>query len=108
MERGSVLKAALYMGALSLLLIWLPLLGPIVAGVVGGRAARTVAKALIASVIPSIVLGAGLFAILDAMELPVIGAASGVGLFLFILIGDVPMMIAAAVTAAATPESPSR
>lgn len=108
MEKGSVLKAALYMGALSLLLIWLPVLGPIVAGVAGGRAARTVAKALVASVIPSILLGVGLFAILNAFELPVIGALSGIGIFIFILIGDIPMMIAAAAAAATTPDASPR
>lgn len=104
MERGSVLKAALLMGVISLLLIWLPIIGPVVAGVVGGRAARTVGKALVASVIPSIVLGAGLFAILTAFELPFVGAVSGLAVFLFILIGDIPMMIAAAAVAAVTPD----
>lgn len=105
MERGSVLKAALYMGVISLLLIWLPLIGPIVAGIVGGKAARTVGKALVAAIIPSILLGAGLFAVLNAFDLPLIGALSGIGVFLFILIGDIPMIIAAAAVAAVTPDA---
>lgn len=105
MERGSVLKAALYMGVISLLLIWLPIVGPVVAGVVGGKAARTVGKALLASVIPSIVLGLGLFFILDAFDLPLIGTLSGIAVFLFVLIGDIPMIIAAAAVAAVTPDS---
>jgi hypothetical protein len=93
MERGSVIKAALYMGVILLLLIWLPIVGPVVAGIVGGRAARTVGKALVASVIPSVVLGIALFAILNAFDLPLIGALSGIALFLFVLVGDVPMAI---------------
>lgn len=105
MERGSVAKAALYMGAISLVLIWLPVIGPIVAGIVGGKAARTVGKAIVAAIIPSILLGAGLFAILNAFDLPLIGALSGIGIFLFILIGDIPMIIAAAAVAAVTPDS---
>lgn len=107
MERGSVLKAAFYMGVISLLLIWLPILGPVVAGVVGGRVARTVGKALVASVVPSILVAAALFAILNAFDLPLIGALSGVAVFLFILIGDIPMAIAAAAVAAMTPDSAS-
>lgn len=95
------------MGAISLLLIWLPLLGPIAAGVVGGRVARTVGKALIASVIPSILLGVGLFAILNAFDLPLLGALSGIGVFIFVLIGDIPMMITAAAVAALTPDHPA-
>lgn len=105
MDKGSVLKAALYMGAISLLLIWLPFIGPIVAGIVGGKAARTVGKAVVASLIPSVILGVGLFALLNAFELPLVGALSGIGLFVFILIGDIPMMIAAAAVAAVTPDS---
>ena len=104
MEKGSVLKAALYMGVISLLLIWLPIVGPVVAGIAGGRAARTVGKALLASVIPSVLLGAGLFMILNAFDLPLVGALSGVAVFLFILIGDIPMAIAAAAVAAVTPD----
>ncbi|MDP9069247.1 MAG: hypothetical protein M3N53_13005 [Actinomycetota bacterium] len=105
MERGSVIKAALYMSLISLLLIWLPIVGPIVAGIVGGKIARTVGKALVASIVPSVLVAAALFAILNAFELPLIGAVSGVAVFLFILVGDIPMAIAAAAVAAATPDS---
>lgn len=106
-ERGSVIKAALYMSVISLLLIWLPIVGPVVAGIAGGKAARTVGKALLASVIPSILVGAALFAILNAFELPLIGALSGIAVFVFVLVGDIPMAIAAAAVAAVTPDSSS-
>lgn len=106
MERGgSVMKAALYMGVISLLLIWLPIVGPVLAGIAGGRAARTVGKALVASIIPSLVLGGAMFAILNAFDLPLIGTLSGIAVFLFVLIGDIPMAIAAAAVAAVTPDS---
>lgn len=104
MERGSVLKAAFLMGVISLLLIWLPIIGPVIAGIVGGRAARTVGKALVASIVPSVLVAGALFAILNAFELPLIGALSGLAVFLFILIGDIPMAIAAAAVAAVTPD----
>lgn len=104
MERGSVLKAAFLMGVISLLLIWLPIVGPVIAGIVGGRAARTVGKALLASIVPSLLVAGALFAILNAFELPLIGALSGVAVFIFILIGDIPMAIAAAAVAAVTPD----
>lgn len=107
MERGSVVKAAFLMGVISLLLIWLPIVGPVIAGIVGGRAARTVGKALVASIIPSVLVAGALFAILNAFELPLIGALSGLAVFVFILIGDIPMAIAAAAVAAVTPDSES-
>lgn len=102
-----MIKAALYMSVISLLLIWLPIVGPVVAGIAGGKAARTVGKALLASVIPSILVGAALFAILNAFELPLIGALSGIAVFVFVLVGDIPMAIAAAAVAAVTPDSSS-
>lgn len=105
MERGSVLKAAIYMAAISLLLIWLPIVGPVVAGIVGGRAARTIGKAVVAAIIPSLLLGLGLFAILNAFDLPVIGTLSGIAVFLFVLVGDIPMIIAAAAVAYVTPDT---
>jgi len=105
MERGSVIKAAFYMSVISLLLIWLPIVGPVLAGIVGGRAARTVGRALLASVVPSILVAGGLFWILNAFDLPLIGALSGVAVFVFILIGDIPMAIAAAAVAAVTPDT---
>lgn len=104
MERGSVIKAAFYMSVISLVLIWLPIVGPVLAGIVGGRAARTVGKALLASIVPSILVAGGLFWILNAFDLPLIGALSGVAVFVFILIGDIPMAIAAAAVAAVTPD----
>ncbi len=107
MERGSVVRATLYMGVVSLLLIWLPVVGPVIAGIIGGKAARTVPKAIVAAVIPSILLGLGLFAILTSFDLPLIGAVSGIGLLLFILVGDIPMIIAAAAVAAVTPQAPA-
>jgi hypothetical protein len=54
--QASFLKATLWMIALSILLFWLPILGPVVAGLVGGYAAGSVGRAILASLMPAVAL----------------------------------------------------
>ncbi len=46
---------------LSILLFWLPILGPLIAGFVGGRKAGSLGNAILAVVLPGIVFGVLLF-----------------------------------------------
>ena len=50
MKQGSIVMAMIWMAVLSLLLFWLPLLGPLVAGFVGGRTAGSAGRGLLACV----------------------------------------------------------
>lgn len=97
--RGSVVGAAGWMIGLSVVLFWLPILGPAIAGFVGGRKAGSVGKAVVAAFAPAVALGALVAVILIAFELPLVGTVAGVGLFLFILAEDVPLFIGAVVGA---------
>lgn len=51
-----------WMGGLSLLLFWLPVFGPLVAGWVGGLKAGTVGRAVTAVFLPAALTGAMVFA----------------------------------------------
>ena len=53
---------------ISLLLFWLPLFGPLVAGFVGGRKAGGVGNAIVAVFLPGIVFGVVLFAIASSLS----------------------------------------
>lgn len=97
--RGSVLAAAGWMIGLSVVLFWLPIAGPAIAGFVGGRKAGSVRKAIVAAFAPAVALGALVAVVLIAFELPLVGAVAGVGLLLFILAEDVPLFIGAMVGA---------
>ncbi|HEU5049954.1 MAG TPA: hypothetical protein VFU00_06490 [Gemmatimonadales bacterium] len=55
--RGSLLSAMNWMGGLSLLLFWLPVFGPLVAGAVGGYKAGTVGRAILAVFLPAVLMG---------------------------------------------------
>ena len=46
-----------WMGGLGLLLFWLPVLGPFIAGLVGGWKAGSIKRALIAVFLPAVLLG---------------------------------------------------
>jgi hypothetical protein len=96
-QRGSVISGAMWMIVLGLLLFWLPVVGPLIAGFVGGRKAGSMGAALTASIIPAL-LAAGLLLLIGSVfGLPLIGAIAGAGVFVIIAVETVPMMLAAIV-----------
>ncbi len=54
---GSVASAMNWMGCLTLLLFWLPIIGPFIAGLVGGVKAGSVKRALLAVFVPGVMIG---------------------------------------------------
>jgi len=93
---GSVVGAILIMFVLSILLSWIPVLGPVIAGIFGGRAAGNVISALVAVFLPAIVLGVALFALASSLSgLPVIGAIAGAGGVVLALSHVGPLLVGA-------------
>ena len=56
-REGSVASAMNWMGCLTLLLFWLPVVGPFIAGAVGGVKAGSVKRALLAVFVPGVMTG---------------------------------------------------
>lgn len=84
---GSIIMGMIWMFLISLLLIWLPGLGSLIAGIVGGKTAGGVGNGIAAALLPGILLAGVLFASGTMMSgLPVFGAmmASG-GILLYII-----------------------
>lgn len=76
--RGNIWLAAIVMFVLSLLLGWIPVIGSLVAGVIGGTLAKSVGSALLAALIPAIAVGLLIALVSSALGLPLlIGAAIG-------------------------------
>jgi len=77
----------IWMFVISLLLFWLPGIGPLIAGIVGGKVAGGVGSGLMAALFPGILLALGLFfAGTMLTALPLAGAIlAGGGLILYIL-----------------------
>ena len=59
--KGSILSGIAWMFIISILLFWLPVVGPLVAGFVGGMKAGGVGSAILATILPSLALGVALF-----------------------------------------------
>jgi hypothetical protein len=84
---GSIVMGMIWMFVVSVLLIWLPGLGPLIAGIVGGKTAGGVMPGLMAAMLPGLLLAGGLFAF-GAMftGLPFVGAIiAGGGVLLYVL-----------------------
>ncbi len=95
-SKGSVIGGMFWMFLISVLLFWMPVLGPGLAGVVGGKVSGGVGKALIAVFLPSIILGIILFAVASSLSgMPVVGAIAGAGGIVLSLVHVGPMLIGA-------------
>lgn len=95
-EKGSVLAGMMWMLFISLLLIWLPTLGPLIAGVVGGKRAGGVGPAIVAALLPCLVLAGGIAVLSTTLTgLPVVGALFGLGTMMILLFHVGPLMLGA-------------
>ena len=95
-ENGSVIMGMIWMGVISLLLFWLPGLGPLLAGIVGGKVAGGVGPGFMAALLPGALLCAFLFFAGTLLTgIPLIGAVAAMGTLVLILINIVPLLIGA-------------
>ena len=101
-RRGSIPQAMAWMIGLSVALFWIPVLGSLVAGFVGGRKAGGIGEGLIAALLPGGILF--LTALLLGPLLgwiPVIGqilgALLGMGAWVLGFVNIIPLLLGAAV-----------
>lgn len=65
---------------LSVLLFWLPIIGPLIAGFVGGRKAGSIGNAILAVLLPGLVFGVFLFFLASVLTgFPLLGFIAGAG-----------------------------
>lgn len=100
-QNGSIVGAMFWMFLISLLLFWLPVIGPLLAGVVGGKKAGGIGAALMAVFLPGILLGVGLFLLASSMSgLPIVGAiVAGAGGVALALMNVGPLLLGAVIGA---------
>jgi len=93
---GSVIAGMIWMAVISILLFWLPVFGPLIAGVVGGKKAGGVMNGILAVFLPAIILAALLFFFSSALTgLPIIGIIAGMGVLVLLIAGIGPLLIGA-------------
>jgi hypothetical protein len=94
--KGSIIGGIIWMFVISLLLFWLPFIGPLVAGIVGGKKSGGIGNALLAVFLPAIVFGILLFFVATSLTgLPIIGAIAGAGGLILALAHIGPLLIGA-------------
>ena len=99
-REGSVVSAMIWMFVLSLLLFWLPVAGPLIAGFVGGRKAGTIANAMLAVFLPAILFGGALFFLGSVLTgVPLLGLMAGAGGAILALAHVAPLLVGAIVGA---------
>lgn len=95
-REGSVGSAAVWMFVLSLLLFWLPIIGPLIAGFVGGRKAGSLGNAVLAVFIPAIVFGIALFFLATLLTgFPLLAFAASAGGFALASAHVAPLLLGA-------------
>jgi hypothetical protein len=95
-REGSVISAMIWMFVLSLLLFWLPVAGPLIAGFVGGRKAGTLASAVLAVFLPAILFGGALFFLGSVLTgVPLLGLVAGAGGAILALAHVGPLLLGA-------------
>lgn len=95
-KKGSIPLAILLMVLISILLCWLPVIGPLIAGFFGGKKAGGIGSAILAVFLPAMILGILLFSFASAISgIPLIGAIAGGGGLLLSLLGIGPLLLGA-------------
>jgi hypothetical protein len=95
-SKGSIAAAIFTMFAISLLLFWLPFLGPVIAGYVGGKKAGGVGKAIVATLLPGVLAGFLVFSAAGSVSgIPLLGAIAGAGATALILVHVGPLLLGA-------------
>jgi hypothetical protein len=90
-----MIRAAIWMIVISVLLFWLPVAGPLIAGIIGGRMAGGPGRAVMAALLPALALAVLAFIISAIFSLPVVGAVAGFGLIVAAVVGSVPLLVGA-------------
>jgi len=88
-----------WMLVLSVLLFWLPVIGPLIAGFVGGRKSGGVGNAILAALLPGLLIGGLTFIFASLLTGPLFGFMAGLGGAGLAMAHVGPMLLAAIVGA---------
>ncbi|MAV24600.1 MAG: hypothetical protein CMQ05_00590 [Gammaproteobacteria bacterium] len=97
-KQSSIVKVCLWILIITVLLFWLPLIGPLVAGFVVGKRAGGIGAGIRAAILPAILVGSLMFALATMLTgIPVLGVVAGMGglALAFSLVG--PLLLGAVI-----------
>jgi hypothetical protein len=95
-KKGSIIAGLFWMLVISILLFWIPTIGPLIAGIVGGKKSGGVGNAILAALLPAVLMGGLLFLFGSALTgAPIIGFVAGMGAFVLVVSNVGPLLIGA-------------
>lgn len=100
----SLIVCSLWMIGISLLLFFLPALNGLIGGGVGGYKAGSVGRGLAAAILPALVVGLVIWALLALFNAPVLGFISGLAVGIWALISSIGLLIGAMIGGAMAPD----
>ncbi len=93
---GSIGSAIFWMFVLSVLLFWVPVAGPLIAGFVGGRKAGSLGNSIIAVFLPGVLFGTAFFLLAAVLTgIPLFGFLAGAGGAAIAMIHVGPLLLGA-------------
>jgi hypothetical protein len=101
---SSILASSLWMIVISLVLFFLPAINGLIGGWVGGYKAGSAGRGLSAAVLPAIVVGLSLWALLASYGRPVLGFFGGLAVGLWAVISSVSLLVGAAIGGVMAPD----
>lgn len=94
-DGSTVVVGSLWMVGITLLLFFLPLVNGLVGGLVGGYKVGSPGRALIASILPGLAVAVGLWLLLAAFDLPIVGLFAGLAGGIAVLLSEVGLLVGA-------------
>lgn len=103
-EENSIVSSSLWMIGISLVLFFIPAINGLIGGAVGGYKAGNVSRALTAAVLPALVVGLVLWALMALFDAAILGFFVGVAGGAWALFSSIGLLIGAAIGGAMAPK----
>lgn len=92
---SSVVSASVWMVIITVALFFLPVINGLIGGFVGGYKVGSPGRAIGAAVLPALIASGGLWLLLIAFDLPVVGFVAGITAGILILLADLGIFVGA-------------
>lgn len=94
-SRTSVVLGAVWMVVISLVLFFLPAINGLIGGLVGGYKVGSAGRALVAAILPAVIVGVGFWILLAAVGVPIWGIFGGLAIGLLIALSELGLFVGA-------------
>jgi len=96
---AGIVVGAIWMVVLSLALFFVPGVNGLIAGLVGGYLVGSLGRAMMAAVLPALIVAVGLWVLLAAIGMPILGFFAGAAITVLIVLAELGLFLGAALGA---------